>query len=95
MVQGAVEHSLLEALASIVESEGVRILRGKLFTREQAVRLDAVDMIVDASGFVRATHVGEGTVAPVLRGYHGGTGFINSDGAQGREPREECPGSLR
>ncbi len=71
--------SLLEALASIVESEGVRILRGKLFTREQAVRLDAVDMIVDASGFVRATHVGEGTVAPVLRGYHRSTGFISGD----------------
>ena len=70
--------SLLEALASIVESEGVQILRGKLFTREQAVRLDA-DMIVDASGFVRVTHVGEGVVAPVLRGYHRSTGIINSD----------------
>ena len=63
---------LLEALASIVESEGVQILRGKLFTREQAVRLEA-DIIVDASGFVRTTHVGEGTVAPVLRGYHRST----------------------
>jgi len=70
---------LLEALASIVESEGAQILRGKLFTREQAVRLDAVDMIVDASGFVRATHVGEGVVTPVLRGYHRSTGFISGD----------------
>ena len=69
---------LLEALASIVESEGVQILRGKLFTREQAMKLDA-DIIVDASGFVRATHVGEGTVAPVLRGYHRSTGIINSN----------------
>jgi len=71
--------SLLEALASTVESEGVQILRGKLFTREQAMKLDAVDMVVDASGFVRATHVGEGVVAPVLRGYHRSTGIINSD----------------
>jgi digeranylgeranylglycerophospholipid reductase len=71
--------SLLETLAEVVESEGAQILRGKLFMREQAVRLDAVDMIVDASGFVRATHVGEGVVAPVLRGYHGRTGIINSD----------------
>jgi len=70
--------SLLETLASIVESEGVQILRGKLFTREQAMKLDA-DIIVDASGFVRATHVGEGVVAPVLRGYHRSTGIINSD----------------
>ena len=69
---------LLEALASIVESEGVQILRGKLFTREQAMKLDA-DIIVDASGFVRVTHVGEGTVAPVLRGYHRSTGFISGD----------------
>ena len=73
------KHRLLETLAKVVESEGVQILRGKLFTREQAVRLDAVDMIVDASGFVRATHVGEGVVAPVLRGYHERTGIINSD----------------
>jgi len=69
--------SLLETLAEVVESEGVQILRGKLFTREQAMRVDAD--IVDASGFVRATHVGEGTVAPVLRGYHGGTGIISGD----------------
>jgi len=69
---------LLETLAKVVESEGVQILRGKLFTREQAMKLDA-DIIVDASGFVRATHVGEGTVAPVLRGYHRSTGLINSD----------------
>jgi len=71
--------SLLETLGEVVESEGVQILRGKLFTREQAVRLDAVDMIVDASGFVRATHVGEGVVAPVLRGYHRSTGLISGD----------------
>ena len=69
---------LLETLADVVESEGVQVLRGKLFTREQAMKLDA-DIIVDASGFVRATHVGEGTVAPVLRGYHRSTGLINSD----------------
>jgi len=69
---------LLETLAKVVESEGVQVLRGKLFTREQAMKLDA-DIIVDASGFVRATHVGEGTVAPVLRGYHRSTGLINSD----------------
>jgi len=71
--------SLLETLGEVVEAEGVQILRGKLFTREQAVRLDAVDMIVDASGFVRATHVGEGVVAPVLRGYHRSTGLISGD----------------
>jgi len=69
---------LLETLAKVVESEGVQVLRGKLFTREQTMKLDA-DIIVDASGFVRATHVGEGTVAPVLRGYHRSTGLINSD----------------
>jgi flavin-dependent dehydrogenase len=67
--------SLLETLASIVESEGVQILRGKLFTKNTRVDAD----IVDASGFVRATHVGEGVVAPVLRGYHGGTGIISGD----------------
>jgi flavin-dependent dehydrogenase len=70
--------SLLETLGEVVESEGVQILRGKLFTREQAMKLDA-DIIVDASGFVRATHVGEGVVAPVLRGYHRSTGLINND----------------
>jgi len=69
---------LLETLAGVVESEGVQVLRGKLFTREQAMKLDA-DIIVDASGFVRATHVGDGTVAPVLRGYHRSTGIINND----------------
>jgi len=69
---------LLETLGEVVESEGVQILRGKLFTREQAMKLDA-DIIVDASGFVRATHVGEGVVAPVLRGYHRSTGFISGD----------------
>jgi len=69
---------LLETLAEVVEAEGVQVLRGKLFTREQTMKLDA-DIIVDASGFVRATHVGEGTVAPVLRGYHRSTGLINSD----------------
>ena len=72
------KHRLLETLADVVEAEGVQILRGKLFTREQAMKLDA-DIIVDASGFVRATHVGEGTVAPVLRGYHRSTGFISGD----------------
>jgi len=72
------KHRLLETLAKVVESEGVQILRGKLFTREQAMKLDA-DIIVDASGFVRITHVGEGVVAPVLRGYHRSTGFISGD----------------
>jgi flavin-dependent dehydrogenase len=67
---------LLDTLAEVVESEGVQILRGKLFTKN--TRLDA-DIIVDASGFVRVTHVGEGVVAPVLRGYHRNTGLINSD----------------
>jgi len=70
--------SLLETLGEVIESEGVQILRGKLFTREQAMKLDA-DIIVDASGFVRVTHVGEGVVAPVLRGYHRSTGFISGD----------------
>jgi len=68
---------LLETLAEVVESEGVQILRGKLFTRGHAAKLGAD--IVDASGFVRATHVGEGVVAPVLRAYHRGTGIISSD----------------
>ena len=67
---------LLETLAEVVESEGVNVLRGKPFTRD--AKLDA-DIIVDASGFVRVTHVGEGTVAPVLRGYHRSTGVICDD----------------
>jgi len=67
---------LLETLAEVVESEGVKVLRGKVFTRD--TKLDA-DIIVDASGFVRVTHVGEGTVAPVLRGYHRSTGVICDD----------------
>ena len=67
---------LLETLAEVVESEGVKVLRGKPFTRD--AKLDA-DIIVDASGFVRVTHVGEGTVAPVLRGYHRSTGVICDD----------------
>ena len=46
---------LLETLAEVVESEGVNVLRGKVFTRD--TKLDA-DIIVDASGFVRVTHVG-------------------------------------
>jgi len=66
---------LLETLAEVVESEGVNVLRGKPFTRD--TKLDAD--IVDASGFVRVTHVGEGTVAPVLRGYHRSTGVICDD----------------
>jgi len=66
---------LLETLAEVVESEGVKVLRGKPFTRD--AKLDAD--IVDASGFVRVTHVGEGTVAPVLRGYHRSTGVICDD----------------
>jgi len=66
---------LLETLAEVVESEGVKVLRGKVFTRD--AKLDAD--IVDASGFVRVTHVGEGTVAPVLRGYHRSTGVICDD----------------
>jgi len=66
---------LLETLAEVVESEGVNVLRGKPFTRD--AKLDAD--IVDASGFVRVTHVGEGTVAPVLRGYHRSTGVICDD----------------
>jgi len=68
---------LLETLAEVVESEGVQILRGKLFTRGHAAKLGAD--IVDASGFVRATHIGEGTVVPVLRGYHRGVGVISND----------------
>ena len=78
-VSGAVmvdKRRLLETLAEVVESEGVKVLRGKPFTRD--AKLDA-DIIVDASGFVRVTHVGEGTVAPVLRGYHRSTGVINND----------------
>ena len=66
---------LLETLAEVVEAEGVKVLRGKPFTRD--TKLDAD--IVDASGFVRVTHVGEGTVAPVLRGYHRSTGVICDD----------------
>jgi len=77
-VSGAVivdKRRLLETLAEVVESEGVKVLRGKPFTRD--TKLDA--NIVDASGFVRVTHVGEGTVAPVLRGYHRSTGVICDD----------------
>jgi len=66
---------LLETLAEVVESEGVKVLRGKPFTRDAKPEAN----IVDASGFVRVTHVGEGTVAPVLRGYHRSTGVICDD----------------
>ena len=66
---------LLETLAEVVEAEGVNVLRGKPFTRDTKPEAN----IVDASGFVRVTHVGEGTVAPVLRGYHRSTGVICDD----------------
>jgi len=66
---------LLETLAEVVEAEGVKVLRGKPFTRDTKPEAN----IVDASGFVRVTHVGEGTVAPVLRGYHRSTGVICDD----------------
>ena len=81
---------LLETLAEVVESEGVQILRGKLFTK--TVKLDA-DIIVDASGFVRATHVGEGVVAPVLRGYHRSTCLLYTSPSPRDRQKSRMPSS--